>query len=122
MSAGLSWGLIVVMFLAMGVGWLLGSLAFYHSSRKSLVAAVQYLVDRLRKSETDIIKLAEEITVLREHARRTDLLEDEDFAKLHKEVVDLPRKHEAEKRALAKDGLEPAKLERLVKPSSTVLH
>ena len=122
MMANPSWGVIILVFAALGVGWFLGSFVFYHSSRKSLLSAVQYLVDRLRKSETDIVKLAEELTVLREHVRRKDLLEDEDFAALRKEMVDLPRRHEAEKRALAKDGLEPAKLEHLIKTPSTSVH
>jgi hypothetical protein len=122
MSGEWSYGVIALALLALGVGSFLGSLVFYHLSRKSLVTAVQYLVERLRKSETDIVKLAEELTVLREHVRRKDLLEDEDFAALRREMVDLPRKHEAEKRALAKDGLEPSKLERLVKTPSTSVH
>jgi hypothetical protein len=116
----LSLGLLLV--LTMVIGILTGLLFYSFKNRKQMYLSIQHLLDRLKVAETDLRRSYDHQKVLREFLRRKGILDDEDLAMLHRELIEIPSQKEAERNELLANRLDEENDGYLVKDIDDTIH
>jgi len=122
MASWTTLGWIVLVVLALGVGFFIGAFLLHWYSRRQLVGSLQYILDRLKVVEAELRQMAENEYVLRELLKSRGLVDEEDLAELHRELIERPRQLEAERAELLKRAQDKDVAERMVKDVPDTLH
>jgi hypothetical protein len=115
-------GWLLLLVLALGVGFFLGALVLHWLGRRQIVGSLTYILDRLKLAEYESRRSEENQRVLVELLRRRGLVDDEDMAELRRELIDRPRQLEAERAELLEQAQSEEVAERLIKNVNDTVH
>ena len=115
-------GWIMLVVLALGAGFFIGALVLHWYGRRQLVGSLKYILDRLKVVEAELRQMGESEYVLLELLKSRGLVDEEDLAELHRELIERPRQLEAERAELLKRAQDDDVAERLVRDVPDTLH
>lgn len=116
----IGWALLVV--VALGAGFFLGALTLHWYGRRQMIGSLQYILDRLKLVETDLIRMSENEYVLVELLKSRGHFDEEDLVELRRELIERPRQIEAERAELLQRAGGDDVAERIVKDIPDTLH
>lgn len=91
---------LVLLVLALGVGFTFGAMLLHAYGRRQLISSIKYILNRLKVVESDLRHTSENGFVLKEIVKGRGLFDEEDFIELRRELVERPRQIEAERAEL----------------------
>jgi len=107
--------IVVVVALLVSACLLLPLWLMLRVQRRQLLVGLHYMLDRLAVTGCDLQRLAEDLLVLREVMERRGLLDADEFTRLRRELVDIPRQRQAEQAELLEGVVDEEELGPLVK-------
>ena len=116
--------MVVVLFAGalVGVGILGGLLLLYRHNYNKLFGSMKYMLNFIKVVETDILKLKEDVYLIKEYLHRKGLLDEEDLDLLRKELIEKPRQLEAEKEELLAKAVDQEREGKVIKNTPDTLH
>ncbi len=112
--------MVLASTLAVGVS-LLCAWLILRSARQQMVSAVHYLFDRITLLGTEVQRISEDMLVLKEMLERRGLVDSDELARLHQEIIEIPRQRQAEHEQLLDAVKDEDKKERMVRNVPDVL-
>ena len=113
---------MVLVVMALGVGFLIGALVLHWAGRRQLVGSLQYILDRLRLLESDLSRLRDSEHVLSELLKVRGLVDEDDLIELRRELIERPRQIEAERAELLQRAEGEDMADRVIKDVPDTLH
>lgn len=122
MASWTSLGWMILVVLALGAGFFIGAFVLHWYGRRQLLGSLKYILDRLKVVEAEMRHMGENEIVLLEFLKSRGLVDEEDLAELHRELIERPRQLEAERAELLMRAQDEDMAERLVKNVPDTLH